>query len=748
MWGIGFGLEHIGMAALRRPILFSLLTLALIVAAATQLLHLKFEGDITVVLPDDSAAIRDFKTQKSEFRDFARDVTILVQSDRLISASGLEDLRSLQLELAVTDGVDNVVSIFSLPNPDPQTGEIGSFFPDPIPDDETAKKRAAELLAEYPQAASLLAIERNTAVVLATLSEWDDISRPGPYSALKKAAEAARPKDFKLSFTGLTPISVTIVTALVTDQMRLTVIGLLLGAAIAFLVFRSLWAALICAVPPALTAIWVLAMFGVTGLPVNYLTTVLPTLALILAFADGIMLYYRWHSTNADSPDLLGNLRQAVIRVGPATSLTSITTFLAFSSFYFAHGDALKNFALLGMAAVALAFLAVILGLPLVGYWCLKAGRMRPTAVRRPLFSGLGKSVASFVWPRAGRIALIGLVLALMLSVLHFLVRSEYRLTDYLPLGSDTRQAEAMANDIFGGRSLLFLSIPAIEPGTPFSAGNLRRLQQIEDAILPVIDATRIVSPLEFARKVKTADALAKIDEQFQKATSQSRANYLSSDGERLLMSLRIPSDQSIHETIRLVGQLRSQLASLPYGNGVVVTGFDVLMGAEFTSLISQLRSSLLIAIFLGIAVIGMATRSPWLAIACATPNLLPIFAVETIIWYRGGGINMSEVIALTIAFGIAVDNAVHVINVREGIRQAGNDGDDALRLAVVEAGPALMASTTIICVSSLVTQISILPMVPVVGGLIIATLLVALASNLLILPANLIALARFGRQP
>ncbi len=230
MWGIGFGLEHIGMAALRRPILFSLLTLALIVAAATQLLHLKFEGDITVVLPDDSAAIRDFKTQKSEFRDFARDVTILVQSDRLISASGLEDLRSLQLELAVTDGVDNVVSIFSLPNPDPQTGEIGSFFPDPIPDDETAKKRAAELLAEYPQADSLLAIERNTAVVLATLSEWDDISRPGPYSALKKAAEAARPKDFKLSFTGLTPISVTIVTALVADQMRLTLIGLLLGA--------------------------------------------------------------------------------------------------------------------------------------------------------------------------------------------------------------------------------------------------------------------------------------------------------------------------------------------------------------------------------------------------------------------------------------------------------------------------------------------------------------------------------------
>jgi hypothetical protein len=53
-----------------------------------------------------------------------------------------------------------------------------------------------------------------------------------------------------------------------------------------------------------------------------------------------------------------------------------------------------------------------------------------------------------------------------------------------------------------------------------------------------------------------------------------------------------------------------------------------------------------------------------------------------------------------------------------------------------------------IICVSSLVTLLSVLPMVPIVGGLIIATLVTALVSNLVILPANILALKRYFHEP
>ena len=215
-----------------------------------------------------------------------------------------------------------------------------------------------------------------------------------------------------------------------------------------------------------------------------------------------------------------------------------------------------------------------------------------------------------------------------------------------------------------------------------------------------------------------------------------------------MLVSIRIPSDQSIATTSRQINELRKGVDRLAYGGDVRITGFDVLMAKEFTHLINQLRISLLIAIFLGVAVIGVTTRSLFMTVIALTPNLLPIFSVELIVWLRGGTINMSEVIALTIAFGIAIDIAVHLINVYKTELDAGTEQVTAMNRAMEEVGAAMAASTAILCIATLVTQISDLPVVPSVGGLIIATLVVAYFSNLLILPANMLTLRRFfGRM-
>ncbi len=192
------------------------------------------------------------------------------------------------------------------------------------------------------------------------------------------------------------------------------------------------------------------------------------------------------------------------------------------------------------------------------------------------------------------------------------------------------------------------------------------------------------------------------------------------------------------------VSRLRQELATLDFGNEVVITGFPVLMSIEFTALINQLRASLMIAILLGILIVGLATRSPFITLAAITPNLLPVFFVMMLLYVRGGTINLSEVVALTIAFGIAIDNAVHLINVYDAEQRRGKDFRLALSSAMEEVGPALTAGTVIICVSVLVTQISGLPVVPILGQLMIATLVVALLSNLLIFPANILTLEYF----
>ncbi len=202
MWSIGFGLEKLGLVAVRRPVVFTLFMLLVSVFAAFQVPNVRFDGDVTAILPENSAAYRNYFNNRERFRDFGRDLTILVESDRLITASGLEDLRYLQLELSVTPGVANATTLFSVPLPDPATGEIGQFFPEEIAGDAEARSLVDRLLNAYPQAASLVSPQRNTAIILVSMTPETADKAGGyrAYLAVKEAAAAAAPSDFKLRY--------------------------------------------------------------------------------------------------------------------------------------------------------------------------------------------------------------------------------------------------------------------------------------------------------------------------------------------------------------------------------------------------------------------------------------------------------------------------------------------------------------------------------------------------------------------
>lgn len=756
MWSIGFGLEKIGVAALRRPITFSIILVLACVVCLSQFSKIRFDGNITAVLPKQSDAFVNYEEQKSSFRNFSRDIAVIVRSPRLLTAEGLEDLRSLQLDLTLSDGVENIITLFSIPKPDLETGELTPFFPDELGDDDNAKELIARLLKEQPQAANLISADKNAALLYVTLNvgihEGDQKNLNKVFRDFEEAALDAAPDDFEIHFSGLTPIGLTIIQALIEDQVKLSLIGLLLGAGIAFAVFRSLLASLICAVAPALTIVWTLGLFAIAGVPINYLTTVLPTLALILAYADSIVLYYRWHKSNADSPDgdadvMLANLKEAVVRVGPASSLTSITTALAFLSFSYASSEALAEFAYLGVGAVIVAFFGVIIGLPLAGHWLVKLGIMKASKAKVPVFEKLGRWAYGIAAARPVFVSLAAVGLVAILAFVHLAIKPEYRVTDYLPEASATYKAEKLANDIFGGRSLIFVSVPVANDQKLSAQENIDRLIEVENALGEQFDSRNITSLNLLWRNFKTDAAREKIAEAIGKASTNSRLGFMSKDSSHMLISLRIPSDQSINVTLEQLEKIEKITAKFEFSEDTTISGFPVLMAKEFTTLIEQLRTSLLIAIGLGILVVGIATRSPLMMIAALTPNLLPILGVELILYLRGGMINMSEVIALTVAFGIAIDNAVHVINVYESEKHNSTSVLEAVRKSILDVGPALASSTLIICVSCLVTFSSALPVVPVLGQLIIATLFIALFANLVILPANILTLYRIIRR-
>ena len=117
----------------------------------------------------------------------------------------------------------------------------------------------------------------------------------------------------------------------------------------------------------------------------------------------------------------------------------------------------------------------------------------------------------------------------------------------------------------------------------------------------------------------------------------------------------------------------------------------------------------------------------------------------QAYLWWSGAGLQMTTVLALTIAFGIAVDDTVHFLShYRQARRQDRQSHADAVRHTIERIGGAIIATTIIICSGTAIVAFSELPQVALFGSLFVITLALALLGDLFILPALLIAGGRF----
>ena len=115
-----------------------------------------------------------------------------------------------------------------------------------------------------------------------------------------------------------------------------------------------------------------------------------------------------------------------------------------------------------------------------------------------------------------------------------------------------------------------------------------------------------------------------------------------------------------------------------------------------------------------------------------------------------GRGLQFNGVLALTVAFGIAVDGTIHYLN--HFLR---SDGDSlALKERLVwtsrTIGPQLFGTTAVIVTGLAATQTSEMPTVALFGMLAAVTLVIGLVGDLIVLPALMAGVAKrwFTKDP
>lgn len=167
----------------------------------------------------------------------------------------------------------------------------------------------------------------------------------------------------------------------------------------------------------------------------------------------------------------------------------------------------------------------------------------------------------------------------------------------------------------------------------------------------------------------------------------------------------------------------------------------------------AMMRGNLLTLVLISICLI-LVLRSLGLGILSLVPNLMPIVATYGVWALVFGEINIVASVAGAIALGIIVDDTIHMLTKFQRLRRAGRDAEASARLAVANAGPAIVVTTLVLFSGFSILSFSAFQMTSALGLFTAMVCLFGLAADLFVLPPLLVLLLsaqdelHVGRNP
>ena len=217
-------------------------------------------------------------------------------------------------------------------------------------------------------------------------------------------------------------------------------------------------------------------------------------------------------------------------------------------------------------------------------------------------------------------------------------------------------------------------------------------------------------------------------------------APYVNADGTRARINIGV-RDFGAQATIALADRLedyaKTQLA--PFSDVQVRLTGDAYVGSKgLDVVITDLMSSLGLAVFIIFGFMTVLFRSARLAALSVPPNLLPLLVTMAFMVLSGVPLNAATAIIFSISIGMAVDGSIHVLaRFQEEVKRQPNV-DEALVAAARGTGKAIIMTCVSLMLGFGVMLTSSFVPVQRFGQLIAMTVFGCLLATMIVLPALL----------
>jgi hypothetical protein len=471
-----------------------------------------------------------------------------------------------------------------------------------------------------------------------------------------------------------------------------------------------------------------------------------PTIILIVGISDFIHFSIKYNEEiNANN---LPNIayRKTIKEIGWAIFITSFTTAIGFFTLIVSPMKALNNFGLEAGISVILTFVVFMAITPLGFYGFRKNNlfELRPSFVNMStsIFKALTKTQSYH------KRVVIGVLLILILSAIGIKSVNTNNLQYSIPTQTAFYKNYSFFEKMLGGSRTFELYLLAKGEGRLNTPKELNAIHNTYIYLDSMPYLNQVKSPTLYYQLMHRAYwPNASLDsfnitnreiDSYEKDLRKSGATaYLMSQSRNMMKISAQMKDMGRHMVNQKNDEILMKVHSLIDTTKVDVqlSGIDHLFDRTHESRIHNMVYGLLTAIVIIALVLGLLYRSFPIVIIALILNIIPIIITAGIMGLTNLELRAGTSVIFTIAFVIAVDDTIHLLNKFKWERQHGKSIKVALSVAIQQCGMAIWATSLILSGAFFVLLFSNLNEIFSFGLFIGIAIIIAFLTDIILTP-------------
>ncbi|RTL58556.1 MAG: RND transporter [Sphingobacteriales bacterium] len=764
--------------------------------------QVKMSYEFARAIPTDNPKYKEYQEFRQKFGDDGNTMVIGFSSDKFFDLALFNSYTDLGKEIKKVDGVNGILSIpetVSLVK-DSATEKLKpvTIFKNNY-QSQAALDSARAVFESQLFYKGLLYNPASKVYLMAVSINKEVLSSPKRNvvvaGILNATSKFEKQNNIQLAISGL-PMVRTIISTRIADEMKLFLLGsVLLSALILLIFFRSVSATLLSIAVVIIGVLWSLGTMHLFEYKITLLNALIPPLIVVIGIPNCIYFLNKYHTEYRVSGNKEASLINMVSRMGVVTLFCNITAAIGFAVFALTKSAVLKEFGVVaGINIMSLFFVSFMLLPASLSYLPMPKPR-HVKYLDNPWLNKTLIQIEKWVFDHRKTVYALTVAILIFAVVGIFKLKSVGYIVDDLPKNDKLYTDLKFFEKHFHGVMPLEIVVDTKKKyGVSRNLTNLLKIDSLAQYIASKPEMAKPLSldeGLKFARQGYYGDStmyampdnfdLAFLAPYLQmKGDSSAKANSFSKlvstfmDSSKQMARISVSMEdvgsarlplilkdiQTKAELIFNRDSMQYQLyldslkekglatkntdtTSFKQNANIQLTGTSVTFLEGSRYIINGLKDSIIWAFVLIAFCMLYLFRSVKILLCSLIPNIIPLVITAGVMGWVGIPLKPSTVLVFSVALGIAIDVTIRfLVNYKQELPHQNNSIPATIQQTIRHTGISIIYTSLVLIAGFIIFCFSNFGGTQALGWLTSLTLVVAMITNLVLLPVLLISVS------